>query len=137
MIYLILTILAYCLATVIFELIPAFFLKDKKEWMKTSVICNVITNPLVNTVLLILISMQMPETFIFVYIIVAEVAVVLFERNIYEKRLNKPRKECMKFALIANLMSVLSGFLVFILHNLLIPVTSAYPRYVNPIFELR
>ena len=132
MIYLLLTISAYCLATVIFELIPAFFMKDKKEWMKTSVICNVITNPIINTLLLIFISIQMPESFIFGYIIVAEVAVVLFERNIYEKRLNKPRKVCMKFSLIANLMSVLSGVLVFFLHNMLMPVTSAYPSFANP-----
>lgn len=123
----ILAVLAiFCVMTILVEFIPVLFTDNKKEWMKTSILCNVMTNPIVNTLFMILFLFVYNNFLLLFLLIVLEVAVVFFEAYVYERRLGESRKKCIRFSVAANVCSILAGFVLFYVLNVIDFGTSSH-----------
>lgn len=97
-----------CGSTILLEAIPILFLTDKKAWWKASVVCNVVTNPLMNTIMLLVFLIA--DLMIIVIIMLAlEVVVVFVEAYFYQRMMNKKYLECFMFSFAANVFSFLAG----------------------------
>lgn len=91
------------------ESIPVLFLRNRKAWWKASVLCNVVTNPILN-IIVILLSTVLPGGNVVSWIVLAlEVAVVFFEAWLYGLMLGNTYKSCLLFSLIANGISFVAG----------------------------
>lgn len=105
----ILLYLALCFAiTVLLESIPILFLREKKAWWKASLICNVITNPTLNLIILLLTWLlwrQNWDTLRFAL----EMTVVFLEAFFYHRMLGKGFVRCFLLSLIANAISFVIG----------------------------
>lgn len=112
MIFVIGILALYCAGTVLLEFIPALFMPDRKAWIKTGLFCNVITNPILNVIMLMLFAMVKSRVIVLISAVLLELMIVLFEAYIYKKNLNKPPKICLIFSFIANLFSVSVGFIL-------------------------
>lgn len=98
--------------TMILEFMPALFMKNKVNWIKASILCNVVTNPVLNLFLFLISDFPM-EIFILA-IIVCEIVVLILEANIYKKALNKSTKVCLAYSAIANLSSCIIGSFIWL-----------------------
>lgn len=108
----ILLILAFfCGATILLESIPVLFVWERKAWWKAGVICNIITNPVLNVVMLLL-SAMLPQLDLLVQILLAlEILVVFLEAFFYQRMLRKVYWRCFLFSLFANLISFATGLI--------------------------
>ena len=105
-------LLAVCLATIVLEIIPILFLKDRKSWWKASIVCNIVTNPLLNVTVLLL-SVCLPDAVpLLPIILLSEAAVVLTEAYFYHRMLNAARLTCLMFSAAANTLSFGIGMLL-------------------------
>ena len=111
MILLFLVLAVCCLATCLLEMIPALFMKQRAGWLKTGLLCNVITNPILNTWLLLLGFYINEDSRLFLAMVFSELAVVAVEAWMYRKLLQAPWKRCLGFAFVANLFSLVVGLL--------------------------
>lgn len=112
----VLLLLAFlCGATILLEGIPILFLKNKKTWWKASILCNVVTNPILNVIVLLLPVLLREANWVVGVVFVLEVAVVFFEAWFYRLMLGNTYKACLMFSLIANGISFVVGS---ILNNL-------------------
>lgn len=112
MLPLIFCLILFCVATIFLEAIPIAFVREKKQWWRASILCNVVTNPILNILVFLLTAyMRSYELTMFLFVLL-EIAVVFLEAYFYHRMLNKPYKQCLLFSFIANLISVGIGFLV-------------------------
>ena len=119
MIKILLVLAICCAATIVLEGIPILFLKSKKAWWKASILCNVVTNPLLNVIVLFL-PVVLDDYLLIAWLVMAlEVVVVFFETWFYQLMLEKSCKKCFLFSLIANGFSFVVGSVLNIL--MLIP----------------
>ena len=107
-------LLCICLLTCIAEMIPLLFLKKRKKWIKTSLLCNVITNPIVNLLFYILANFIESEADIIAVIVVLEIAVILFEAFIFYNVMEESAKKCVIVSIVINTFSFLFGIVLFI-----------------------
>lgn len=101
-----------CVLTCIIEIIPLLFLKNRWKWIRTSLLCNVITNPIMNTILAIL---AIYVTNLIVYagiVIILEIAVIMFEAFIFHNVMDESMKKCMVISVIINICSFIVGALI-------------------------
>lgn len=98
-----------CVTTILLESIPILFLKNKKAWWKASILGNVVTNPVLNVIVLLLRILLPEDNLVTGVIIVLEIAVVFFEAWFYRLQLSNPYKDCILFSLLANGLSFVLG----------------------------
>lgn len=112
MIEVLLLLACVCGTTILLESIPVLFMKNKKAWWKASVLCNVVTNPILNTVILLLALLQSEGDLVSYIVIVLEVVVVFLEAYFYRLMLDKTYKCCIVFSLVANGLSYGTGVIL-------------------------
>lgn len=98
--------------TCILEMVPHFFLPDKKRWIKVGLICNIITNPLLNTFLMLLGSLSVGKLPIFFITIVLEFAIVFAEGGLYKLMLDVDYRQSLKVSAMCNGISFAVGLLI-------------------------
>lgn len=101
----IITLLFTCTLTILLESVLCLIVRQKLAWWKASVICNIVTNPILNVILMLLASLSVPSLIITAALLVMEVVVVFVEAYFYRCMLNKAYRHCFLFSLIANLLS--------------------------------
>ncbi len=109
MIIILLVLAVMCGATILIEGIPTLFPKDRKVWWKASVICNVVTNPILNVMILLMTTLWPDQDGIQRVIILLELVVVFLEAYFYQRMLNKGYGRCLLFSFIANVLSMFAG----------------------------
>ena len=102
--------------TCILEIIPLAFLRPFRRWLGASLICNVLTNPLLNCILQYSYArLSAPE--ITALTIALEAGVVVCEAVLYRLILAEPMKKCAAVSLGSNAFSYGAGklmeFLIF------------------------
>lgn len=111
MIIILLMLATMCGATILIEGIPTLPLKDRKAWWKASVICNVVTNPILNVIILLMTTLWPDENWVHQVIILLEIVVVFLEAYFYRRMLNKGYGRCLLFSFIANALSMYAGIM--------------------------
>jgi len=98
-----------CIATILLEGFPLIVMRERKKWFKASLLCNVVTNPILNSSLILCTYfMDNKQNELFV-MIVFEVVVVFVEAVIYSKMLNKEFWKCFIVSLVLNALSFFIG----------------------------
>lgn len=109
MIEILIILLTCCVNTIMLEALPILFLSNKKIWWKASVVCNLITNPLLNTILMLLYFLIQDLQLLLIVTLALEAVVVCVEGYFYQKMLGKRYLPCFLFSLAANSISFLVG----------------------------
>lgn len=112
MIIILLALAIMCGATILIEGVLTLFLKDRKAWWKASVICNVVTNPILNLVITLLVALWFDRDTILPVLILLELVVVFLEAYFYQRMLNKGYGRCLLFSFLANALSASAGLLI-------------------------
>ena len=107
-----------CALTCIIEIIPLLFLKNRRQLIKTSLLCNVITNPIMNIILAIFAVYVTNLTAYTGIVIVMEIAVIMFEAFIFYNLIEESIKKCVVISVIINICSFIVGFLITYAINL-------------------
>ena len=110
----IVTLILACFATIIIELVPVMLITRDAQWIKASFLCNVITNPIANTFLLMLIVFTGANNDVGMYacMFIIEIAVVFVEAKIYSVMLGKHYLKCLFVSFAANLLSFIVGMVI-------------------------
>ena len=118
-----------CGVTCLIELIPLLFTKKRKQWITASLINNVVTNPIINTLILLETLFKYdfyPDIFDtwyrnsgftvnpyyyahIAFVIILELAVVIFEAWIYHRLVGASWKKCLLISAALNILSFLIG----------------------------
>lgn len=106
-------LLFLCSVTCLIEMIPLSFLRNKSKWIKTSLICNVVTNPLINVALALLSTVINDALLYIVITVVLEIAVIAFEAFIYYNVMDESVRKCLLVSLLANFCSFAVGAIAF------------------------
>ncbi len=80
-----------------------------RKWLIASIICNIITNPLIN---LILYPLYGHSIYALVFVLL-EITVVVAEAFIYKGIIKCKTGRCILASLIANTLSCISGIIIF------------------------
>ena len=83
----------------------------RRDYVYYSLPCNVITNPMLN-LLLYLLLWQLGSEIYLSALVILEIIVVVVEANIYKVICNFSRKEAYKLSIILNLSSYLIGLII-------------------------
>lgn len=111
MIGILILLVLFCIGTILLESIPCLFVREKLAWWRAGIICNVVTNPVLNVTVL-LVGALLPQLDIRTpVLLVLEVVVVFLEAYFYKKLLDRPYLHCLLFSCIANLLSFGIGLL--------------------------
>ncbi len=108
----ILCLLSALVLTCIIEMVPHFFLKDKSGWIKSGLICNIVTNPPLNAFLMLLSAFSVNAKLILGITIILELTIVFAEAKLYSIMLSKHFKSCLIISAICNGISYLTGLLL-------------------------
>ena len=101
-----------CLFTIFLEFLAALCMYSKRQWIKSSVICNLITNPILNLILFIILAF-IESSFVFLLsVLVLEIIVFIVEAFIHKKVLNKKIGICLLFSFISNTFSFIIGGII-------------------------
>lgn len=99
-----------CCATCVLEILPVFCIGKSLRWVKASLVCNIVTNPALNTLLLLLAQFITNSSVILCIIIVLEVLIIIVEAYFYKMMLQELFVKCLLISFLANLISFLVGF---------------------------
>lgn len=105
-------LLLLCAGTCLIEIVPLLFFKNAKKWIKTSLLCNVITNPIINLVLALLTLVVTNEVLFIAIAIIMEIAVIVFETFIFYTVTDESLKKCIMVSVLINLCSFAIGLLL-------------------------
>lgn len=83
--------------------------EPRRKWLWASIICNIITNPLIN---LILYPLYGHNLYALVFLLL-ELGVVIAECFIYKEIIKCRWKKCLLASLTANAVSCISGIIIF------------------------
>ena len=100
------------IVTAVLEAIPAFFFAPRKERLMASVICNAVTNPALNRILLALRHLGVPSLLYVLSVAVLEIAVVFAEARLYRLLLEENRRNCLWYSLGVNAFSFILGLIL-------------------------
>ena len=101
-----------CISTIVLEAIPILLLKEKKAWFKASVICNVVTNPVLNAIVMLFTFYFGWGKLAYGLVLLLELAVVFLEAELYRVMLNKTFWHCLIFSACANVFSFGMGLVL-------------------------
>ncbi len=93
------------------EILPHVLFNNKARWIKTSFLCNIVTNPLLNTILLLFGIVISNTIVLFAITIILEFIVVYAEARLYSLVLDEHFSKTIKISAICNTLSFLSGII--------------------------
>ena len=102
-----LVIVWFC--TCIIEVIPLLFLKQSKQWRKASYKCNIITNPVLNTVLLLISNLLNSTASLICIYTLGELIVIAVEAFLYRYILQEKLRKCVLISILVNVLSCAVG----------------------------
>lgn len=105
---LILALAQALMLTCVAEACPALFMKRRKEWLKSGLICNVLTNPLLN-VCLWLVQVHYSQSIWWCTVAIGEVTVVFTEALLYWSMVSVSYKRCLVQSFVCNTASFIVG----------------------------
>ena len=105
---LIVTLAQTLLLTCAAEACPVLFMKRRKEWFGSGLLCNVLTNPLLN-VCLWLVQAHCSRSVWWCAVLVGEIAVVFTEALLYRAMVSVSYKRCLAQSLLCNAVSFVVG----------------------------
>ncbi len=103
------SILIALLLTELTEYLVLLLWLDDKRAVPTVLICNLITNPVANGIMIALGSFCTNIAILIVAMLTIEGLTVLVEYFIISAKLKYPAKKCLKYSLVLNLSSFLFG----------------------------
>lgn len=108
----IINLISALLLTEIVEFFAAYLLGHKgKNFYRTLALVNVITNPLINYIILVLYTLKLLH-FRLIIIIILEIIVIFAEWGILSYAMNKKGKSFLALSIIMNTASFLAGVLI-------------------------
>ena len=121
MINIILILVILCGLTCLVEAIPLLFFNKAKrrKWINTSFLCNFMTNPILNILLVILSIYITNQALYFLTVILLEIIVIIFEAFIFYNVMGESFKKCLAVSLLVNMVSFILGLLLFKIINIL------------------
>lgn len=112
-------IFALVLTCILESLTILLFFRKRILWIKYSLCCNVITNPLINVTFALLVRLLAIELFIplttlsiILLLIVLEILVFIIEAYLYKFLAREPLSVCLKISITTNLVSLLLGLAI-------------------------
>lgn len=107
--------------TIITEIIVVYVLTKSKEWAKYNLLCNMLTNPLLNMSLWGLSFLgrnieSMASRLVWTYylpLVILEILVIWSEGYLYGLMSEYPSKICYRVSIITNCVSIVVGLLFF------------------------
>lgn len=103
--------------TCLIEIVPLFFVKSNKiKWICSSVLCNFITNPLLNILLLLFSLIIVNDIVLYGLLITLEILAIAFEAFLYHNITDNSIKKCVTISAVCNCISFAFGL---ILENLI------------------
>ena len=87
------------------------FLKDRKKWILSGLLCNVVTNPLLNVIVLLLYVFVDNVCIQYSIIIFLECVVLFTEAGLYKLMLEKKYKTCLLASAACNAVSFSVGLI--------------------------
>lgn len=103
------SILLALLLTELTEYLVLLFWLDDKRAVPTVLICNLITNPIANGIMIAWERFCQNVAILAVAMLIVEGLTVLVEYFIISSKLKYPAKKCLKYSLVLNLSSFLFG----------------------------
>lgn len=98
------------LLTCLFEGIVICGFEPWRRWLSASIVCNLLTNPLIN---LILYPLYGHSVYALVFVLL-EITAVIAEALIYKGIIKCKLGKCILASLTANTLSCISGIIIFI-----------------------
>lgn len=98
--------------TILVEGIVILIKYGLREYAYYSLLCNVLTNPMLNLLLYLLVWVFGSEIYM-QSLIILEIVVVIVEAYVYRILCNFSRKEALKLSLLLNGFSYLGGVIIF------------------------
>ncbi len=101
-----------CALTCIAEVVPLLFIKNRWSLVRTSLLCNVVTNPVLNVVVAMVLVGTNNYTAYYLVLALLEITVVFVEGLYYRHFVGIEYKKAFLVSLIANVFSYLVGAIV-------------------------
>lgn len=93
------------LFTIAIESLPLLFLKPRKDWVRTGLLCNVLTNPLLNSLRILIYSFYPNEQFLLILTLCMEILVALGEGWFYRELVHVSAKKALWISALCNCLS--------------------------------
>lgn len=105
--------LALCLVvTILVEAVVIFIKYRLRDYVYYSLLCNMLTNPMLNLLLYLLVWRLGSEIYMEALILL-EIVVVIVEAYVYKILCNFSKREAIKLSILLNVSSYLSGVIIF------------------------
>ena len=111
-IHLISTLLPALLLTIVIESIPLCFFRPRKQWLKVGLLCNALTNPLLNCIRILIYSLYPNATILLIITVCLEIIVVSSEAWFYQNLVPVYRVKALWVSLLCNGLSYTLGVIL-------------------------
>ncbi len=101
-----------CAMTCLTEIVPMLFFKERKGLVKTSLLCNIVTNPVLNAIVAMVLVGTNNYTAYYIVLAILEITVVFVEGLYYKHFVGIKYKKSLVISLIANVCSYVVGTIV-------------------------
>ncbi len=100
------------LITIVIESIPHFFLSPRRKWLSTGLLCNVLTNPMLNCLRILWYNLFPNDSILFFFTLILEFLILLLEGWFYNQLLHVTKRKGFLVSLLCNSLSFLIGSLI-------------------------
>ena len=97
--------------TLVLEIIPLLFMQGRRRWILASILCNFLTNPMLNCANIVAVG-YLGEAAGRAILIAMEILVIPAEAGIYRLVLDEKFPRCLKAAAICNVFSFSIGLIL-------------------------
>lgn len=111
MIYVLLFLVICLVSTIVLEGFPLLLTRERARWIKASIVCNTVTNPLHNSVLVLFSYVVHEEAVLLLVAILLEVVVICAEAVFYAKMLEESFVKCFVLSFSLNVSSFIIGMI--------------------------
>lgn len=98
--------------TIIIEGVAMFILTRSKEWVKCNILCNMVTNPILNISLFVLVYFT-GLSWYSLGVFIGEAIVFTSEALLYKLMTGKGILKCIIYSVITNALSLVLGNIIF------------------------
>lgn len=106
------SLLSALILTILIESVPLLFLSPRKKWLSVGLLCNVLTNPLLNCLRILFYSLYPNDTALTLLTVCLEILIVFAEGCFYSKLLRISNQKGFYASLLCNCISYLLGLLL-------------------------
>ena len=99
--------------TVLVESIPLLFLSPQGKWFRSGLICNLLTNPLLNCLRLLFFYVFPHEMSLLVFTLCLEILVIILEAWLYKMLRRVPWRTALGLSFLCNSISFVVGGFIF------------------------